>query len=454
MTLLRGVAMKRLLACALLIIAVAITGADPAPDEATKRLSTLRYGIESQVVELLSTLQTEKNTEYTQALLEVLDRSTSPKLRGSILEYFGSLKLNDAESRAAGFVSKRDDNADTLVASAFSYLIAIKSTAALNDAAEILKQNESRYLEAAIKLIGAVGSDDLVESLRTVYESDGISQSIKETVVLALGTMKAASSFEFLSTIATAEESAKTLRMYACTALGNLGDQRGVAILIKASVSNDPNVRGSALTALGTFNVPEARSAILEGLRDANVIPRLAACKAAGSTDNAAAIPYLEYKASYDPERAVREASLAALARIGGASVDTFLLDYLGDTKNDVQYRAAAFTGLISKGAAGARDKARTMLGTAQEDKDRSLFTALARATVAVDAPDAQRFVELLLTDKDFSVRLGAIAWAERNRATSMLGQIQSVADGDSNDAVKRRAALAVERLRAPVTIP
>jgi len=78
----------------------------------------------------------------------------------------------------------------------------------------------------------------------------------------------------------------------------------------------------------------------------------------------------------------------------------------------------------------------------------------LPRRLSAVDAPVAQHFVELLLTDKDFSVRLGAIAWAERNRATSMLGRVQSVADADSNDAVKRRAALAVERLRAPATTP
>jgi len=444
--------MHRFWACMLLIVATGIAGADAGQDEASKRLSTLRYGIESQVMELLSTLQTEKNTEYRQALVDILDGSTSPKLRAAILEYFGSLKLNDAESRAAEYILKRDENADSLVAAAFSYLIAIKSQASLKEAAEILKQDEKRYLEAAIKTIGAVGSDDLVQPLRTTYESDGASQSIKEAIVLALGTMKATSSFEFLSTIATAEDSAKTLRMYACTALGNLGDERGAAILIKASISNDPNVRASALTALGTFNVPEARSAILEGLRDANVIPRLEACKAAGIPDNTAAIPYLEYKASFDPERAVREASLAALAKIGGVGVDSFLLEYLGDAKNDMQYRAAAFSGLLAK--AGGGDKARALFAAAQEDKDRSLFTALARATVAVDAPGAQRFVELLLADKDFSVRLGAIAWAERNKATSMIGLIQTLADSDSNDAVKRRAALAVKRLRALVTTP
>lgn len=447
-----GVAMHRFWACMLLIVATGVAGADAAPDESSRRLSTLRYGIESQVMELLSTLQTEKNTEYRQQLVNILDASTSPKLRAAILEYFGSLALSDAESRAADFVMKRDEYADSLVAAAFSYLTAIKSPMALKDAAEILKQNETRYLEAAIKMIGAVGSDDLVESLRSTYESDGASQSIKEAVVLALGTMKAATSFEFLSTVATAEDSAKTLRMYACTALGNLGDRRGVAILVKASISNDPNVRASALTALGTFDVAEARSAILEGLRDANVIPRLAACKAAGIPGNAAAIPYLEYKASFDPERAVRAASLAALAKVGGGAVDSFLVDYLGDAKNDMQYRAAAFSGLIANDAGG--DKLRALFTAAQEDKDRSLFTALARATVAVDAPGARAFVLLLLADKDFSVRLGAIAWAERNKDASMLGPIQALADSDSNDAVKRRAALAVTRLRAPVTPP
>lgn len=446
--------MKRLFVCVLLVASLVSAEADPAPDEAGRRLNTLRYGIEPQVIELLATLQNEKNTDYTKELLTVLDRSTSPKLRGSILDYFSALSLPDAEARAADFIAHRDEQADSLVGSAFSYLIAIKSKAALADAAGILKQNETRHYAGAIKLIGAVGSDDLVETLRTLYESDGTNQATKETIVLALGTMKAASSFDFLSSIATAEESPKTLRMYACTALGNLGDQRGIAILVKASISNDPNVRASALSALGTFKTAEARSAILEGLRDANVIPRLAACKASGVVGNVDAIPYLEYKASYDPERSVREASLAALSHIGGDRVDAYLLGYIEDPKIDAGYRAAAFAGLLAEGASAPRDKARTLLVSAQEDKDRSLFAALARAIVAIDAPEAERFVEVLLADKDFSVRLGALAWAERNKARAMLPLVQSVADGDSNDAVKRRAALAVERLRAVGSTP
>ena len=446
--------MKRLFVCVLLAASLVGAGADAAPDEAGRRLNTLRYGIEPQVIELLSTLQNEKNVDYTKELLTVLDRSTSPKLRGAILDYFAALSLPDAESRAADYIAHRDEQADGLIGSAFSYLIAIKSKASLTDAAAILKQNETRYYAGAIKLIGAVGSDDLVAALRTLYESDGTNQSTKEMIVLALGSMKATSSFDFLGTIATAEESAKTLRMYACTALGNLGDERGIGILVKASISNDPNVRASALAALGTYGTAEARSAILEGLRDANVIPRLAACKASGVAGNTDAVPYLAYKASYDPERSVREASIAALSQIGGDHVDDFLLNYIEDTKNEAGYRAAALAGLIAKGASASRGKARTLLLSAQEDKDRSLFAALARAIVAIDAPEAERFVEVLLADKDFSVRLGALAWAERNKATAMLPLVQSVADSDSNDAVKRRAALVVERLRAAGSTP
>lgn len=446
--------MKRLLVCTLLAFSLVRAGADPASDEAGKRLNTLRYGIEPQVIELLSTLQAEKNSDYAKDLLVVLDRSTSPKLKGAILDYFSALSLPDAESRAADLVSHRDEQADSLVGSAFSYLVAIKSKSALPDAAAILKQNETRYFAGAIKLIGAVGSDELVEPLRTLYDADGTNQATKESIVLALGSMKASSSFDFLSTIATAEDSAKTLRMYACTALGNLGDRRGIGILVKASTSNDPNVRASALAALGTFDGAEARSAILEGLRDANVIPRLAACKASGVAGNVDAIPYLEYKASFDPERSVREASLAAISKIGGGSVDAFLVGYIEDSKMEAGYRAAAFAGLLAHGAPAALDKARTLLVSAQGDKDRGLFAALARAIVAVDAPEAERFVEVLLADKDFSVRLGALAWAERNKAKAMLPSIQSLAETDSNDAVKRRAAQAADRIRATTPTP
>jgi len=56
-----------LLACCLLSAAYA---EEPAVSESTKRADTIRYGIETQVIELLSTLKAEKDQAHKREILE------------------------------------------------------------------------------------------------------------------------------------------------------------------------------------------------------------------------------------------------------------------------------------------------------------------------------------------------------------------------------------------------
>lgn len=441
-------AIKTFLFVVLMCAAFTVVGAeDVAPVEDTKRLDTIRYGIETQVIELLAMLRTEKNDQYKAALIKAYDVSTSPKLKAAILDYFGAMEFSDAEERSAELIQKRDTQPDSLVASAFSYLIAIKSKAALSEAVTILAEDEKRYAQAAIKAIGAAGSDTEAEALRKAYEADGAEQAVKEAIVLALGAMKSGPSYEMLSSIASNEESGKTLRMYACAALGDLGDERAIPVLAGASVASDPNVRAYAIAALGNFSTKDARSAVREGLRDGHVLPRIAAAKAAGKARDADAVPFLEFKASYDPEQAVRIASITALSEIGGAGVDTFLVGFLFEVKNSTQYRSAALGAIIVKGNEESRTAALKSFALAQAEKDRAVFTAFARAATAVDDLNAIPFIEMMLGDKDFGMKLGAIAWAERNKAKRLEGIIKTLSESDSNDAVKKRAAQALGRL-------
>lgn len=424
-----------------------LSAEQPPSAETTRRLDTLRYGIEGQVIELLTTLATEKNDLYIEEIIAVFDRSTSPKLKTAILDFLGRMERRDAEKRCVEIIKKRDTLPDILVASAFQYLLALRSSAALLEAVEIIEADEKNYLEAAIKTVAVSGSEAEAEALHKAYEADGTEQRIKEQIVLALGAMKSAASFDLLASIVTSDEAGKVLRMYACGALGDLGDPRGIAMLVTASVSTDPNVRASAIAALGKFKTEEARAAVREGLRDGHVLARAAAAKAAGMSRDEEALPYLEYKVSYDPEKSVKEASVKALSEIGGERVEAFLLAYASEAKNNALYRSSALGALVSKGSASVRIKALELFTTVQNDKDRAVFTAFARAALAVDSETASPFALVLLGDRDFAMKLGALAWAERNKAGELLDTIRLLADSDPNEAVKKRAAQAIERL-------
>jgi HEAT repeat protein len=432
----------------LLIILVTPLCADDSVDAASsKRIDILRYGIESQVMELLTTLGEEKNDDYSEYILKVFDASASPKLKSAIFEYFGRLHLDSVGERAVEIIKNRSEIDDSLVGNAFSYLLQIKSKGALTHSIVIVKEDEKRYLKAAIKMIGSVGSDSEVSVLVSLFEAEGTDDAVKEIIVLALGEMKSKSSYELLATIASSNETSMMLRMYACSALGELGEIKAIPVLVTASVASIPNVRANAVEALGNFSNDQAKLAVREGLRDQHVLVRIAAAKACANNLDVEAIPYLEFKVLEDPEKAVREGSINALAVIGGRRAETFLADFAIDAKKPVLYRGFAFGALIKHGRKSEFTRLEAMFKTVQADKDRSTFNIMAKTLVTVDGADAEPFIAILLDDSDYQMRLGAIVWIDRNKNDGFKAKLLKISESDSIDSVKRRALQALERI-------
>lgn len=440
-------AMPRRGALALALALFLLVHAGAQASEPDRRVDTLKYGIESQVVELVAALKQEKNPDYDAILLELLSRSQSQKIREAALDFFGFMGDGAAVGPAAAIIKNRDFSPDSTVAAAFAYLIAVKSDAAAGEARRIVEDEEKKYFLAAVKMLGAAGGPEGAAVLAKAYERDS-SPSIRQEILLAFGRMKAADSYELLAKVAGNLDSGKVERMYACASLGELGDVRAIPVLVGAANSDDPNVRAYAIGALAKFRVAEAEEAVIQALRDSHVVPRLAAAKAAGEGRLAAALPFLEYKASYDPEKTVREAAIDALGAIGGDRAMAFLVALLEDPKGTAAYRAKAFGVLVS--ATGPyRDKAKAAFAAAQAEKDRAFFMTLARTAMAIDAPGASEYAGLLLADKDYAVRLGAILWAERNVAREHLPALERLSAEDPVESVKKRALLALERIKS-----
>ncbi len=436
------------LALVLALSSLAAPGIVADETESERRLATLRYGIEGQVVELIAALKAGKDTEFKAEILAILEATTSQKIREAALDYFGALLLSDAVDAAAALVRLRDSTPDATVAAAFSYLIALKSPAALPEAGKIVADGEKKYLVAAIKMMGAAGSAADASVLVSTYEGDS-TPSVRQEILLALGRMKAAGSWDLLAKVAADPESGKVERMYACASLGELADPRGIPVLVAASGTDDPNIRAYAISALRKFGEPEAAAAIIQGLRDPHVIPRTAATKAAGELRLAEAVPFLEYKVKYDPEKTVREAAMDALGEIGGEKALGPLIAFLEDGKNAAAYRAKAFVVLAAVAGGSILARAEAVFAAAQAEKDRAFFTAMARAVIALDRPGASRFVGFILADKDYAVRLGGIAWAERNGAREHLGAIEAMSLSDPVESVKKRALAALDRIKS-----
>jgi HEAT repeat protein len=427
----------------------AAPGTAPAPEatavpESEKRRDTIRYGIESEILDLVKKLGDEKDGAYNDDLAALLKSTRSTKLRVAIFDLFATLEWKGVEPQAIKNVDERDRNDSGVVVAALNYLAAIKSKDALQFSAAIIKEDDKKLLPSLMRLMGRSGAVPEEELLLGWFESDSATEPLRQEAIKALGEIGSTKAAERLAALAKDPEKNKVTRMFACEALGKIKDTSSIPALVEASNGEDPNVRASAVEALAAFGTEASDAAIVEALRDSFVKSRIAACKAIATRQIASAEPFLRYKASNDPEKTVRTEALRSLAALGGNSF-SFLRERMDDTKADVQTRALCFGLLARKDAAGSMATLAARLSAEAAEKERSLYTALVRELAnAQDAADAGPLARILLADKDPLIRIGAIEWARKNKAADFKAELERLAKEDPSEMIRKRASEAL----------
>lgn len=440
--------MKKMLLCfSLIFILSPETKAEPANEEHFKNLSIIHYGIESQIIELLGRLKNLQEKLYNDDLLELLDDSRSITLKTALLDFFRDSDVAEAIPYAVEYLEDRFELAKNLIDSSFTYLIKIKATEASSIAMEILENKETAWLSQTIRLIAAVGKLEAVPQLVDIYNDPASSSMLKEQILLALSELKADESFELYSNLLEQESSSRIEKMYSVTGLGKLGDPRAISILQNAAFSDIPEVRARAVSALAEFDNDEVRKVVLEAMKDSHIAPRLAAIQAADKLRLEEAVPYLNFKLQYDPERTAREAAIKALASIGTDECFELLIKFLRETGNTAVYRSQVF-GAIAANDDNFNEELETMLLGAMNDKDRAFFILLAQAIVLIDTPQAVPFLKVLLTDQDHTIRLGALVAIERHEFIELLETVRTISSNDSAETVSKKAEQVLERLQ------
>jgi HEAT repeat protein len=428
--------------------ATAPTQADGEKERDQKRLDTIRYGIESEITDLLKTLDSEKEGKFNDDILALFRSARNAKLRIAILDFFTGQEWKGAEQDAVDIVAARDRNDGALVTQALTYLAQIRSKAALGYAQAIIKEDNKKLLPGLIRLIGRAGSATEEDLLLAWMDSDSATDDLKQAAIRALGELGSSKAVERLRKIAEDELQGKATRMAACDALGKIADAGSIPSLVKAANGEDPNVRATAVSALASFKAAEATAAIMDALRDSAVMVRLAACKACARLALAQAVPAIVYKASNDPEKAVRTEAFRSLADIGGGEAFGFLKGFVGDKAGDQAMKALVFGLLLRKDPSSIPLLQARLLAEAKE-KDRALYTAFARElSNATDAPGGAPLARVLLADPDYLIRVAALEWARKNKAQDFRGDLEQLVVKDPSDYIRKRAADVLSSLK------
>jgi len=413
-----------------------------------KRKDIIRYGIESEIIELITKLQAEKEDGLNEDLLSVLTETHSPKLREALLKFFSAREWSGAKAVAIDIVDHRDQEITSSVLAALSYLAVVRATDGIPEAKEILMNQETKYMSAAVRLLGRAGGTAEAESLILLFKSDEATDALKQETILALGEIKAEAAVESLIQLVEDEASGKATRMYASDALGKIGDPRAIPALVKAANGDDPQVRIYAITALGSFPGNDAESAIVQGLRDSVPGVRLSAIKSSASLSIKAAAPYIRYRAQNDPDKKIRTESLKALGAYGGRVNINFLKDFLQNKKMDSGSRAAAFSVILEKDAEGSLDVLENAIANEIDLKDTTLLKAFLRELSLTNEKRAAPLIETyLLRSTDFTARIAGIDWVKKNKVSALKPIVAALAESDKVESVKKRATEALNDL-------
>jgi HEAT repeat protein len=437
-----------------------LTGAaDTASSAEERRLDVIRYGTENEIAALVKTLKNENADYLDEELCELAQNTHNKSILTEVFSFFGDRAREGLEGRAVEALDFWDDEAAETVLAAVDYLGRVKAATAIEPLRALLNTGEGRFLNPSFRALGRIGggnppdADTIAEYLMAYYRGRDPSDENRREIIAALGETASRQGLSFLSEIAENDDAGLMLRQTALEALSKIGDSQGLDAVLSATESTDPNVRSTAVAALGPFSGPAVDKAVIEAFRDSYYRTRAAAAKAAGDRKLETAVPYLSFRAERDEVLAVKEAAIRALGAIGSPSALSSLEALFGELKNADRVRLLAAEWLIQNAPSAYAERVITEMEDAKKKNQTALYNGLLRViggakTGAVEDLARRFFASGGVLEKSYALDMTAA-----NNFRTLIPQVQALTD-EKNGNLARKARSILEKMDRPGSSP
>jgi HEAT repeat protein len=307
-------------------------------------------------------------------------------------------------------------------------------------------------MNAAFRSLGRVSegstdlSDDTAEYLVDFYENREPGDENRRDMIVAMGATGSAKAVEFLAGIAANGDERAVLRMAALESISKIGDTAGLDAVLLCVSAKDPNIRSTAVGALGPFSGKAVDDAILDAFRDSFYKTRSAAAQASRQRKLAAAVPYLKFRAERDEVPAVKEDAIRALGAIADAEATKTLEELFTERKNSDRVRITAGEMLMQNGPAQFLDSFVKELDEAKQKNQTALYNGLLKIIGGTKCAGMENITMRLMKQSGVVERSYALDMAANNNLTSLANEIKIVA-ADRNEGLARKASRTLEKL-------
>jgi HEAT repeat protein len=313
---------------------------------------------------------------------------------------------------------------------------------------------KGEYQHVRITILGQIGDERAVEPLRRFLH--GTDRPWLMSAVEALGNIGHRSAADDLLAIAEYALDAERprLRSVYFKALGQVGDQRAIPILLNALPTADAQVEATIAVSLGRIGGEEALDALRTGLARADEDLREAYVEALSVIEDSRAAELLT-GAMADQNDRVRLFAAEGLGKLRDAAY----LDVLGDALHDSSWRVRV-AAAEAIGGLGDRTATAPLLSALRDALTKWDGRAAADALIDLWGPDGQPILDAICSEDDTSQLIWALcsvnaleplhtALAEGADPTTAAEALKKLGDPRSVDPLLRALADEDADLRA-----
>ena len=403
--------------------------------------NTIKYGIPSEISELVENLIKNEDPRFSEELYDVFQLSKNNTIKVKILNYFTKQEDPCLEDFAVNLLNDPYDETNELVKACFQYISAVKTKAAIPAVISLIEGENENYFNDAISTLGEIGGPGEAVFLMEYLDRDDLSDAQRQILMRTSGKMHAVETYDYLVDVLEDEDENTFVRMYAAESLGLMGKKEAVPVLIQAFNATDPNLRQYVIKGLMNFtDVVEAKETVVQGIRDEHWRVRQEAIKAVKEMKLTDAIPYLIYRAKNDSEKVIKEESIKSIGALDTKEGNEFLVSQVTEKKVGDSTKKKVIEVLLLEGKVGEKEILELANTCLDDDRRKDLRHAIGKELAKYKRPQYEEVCLKYLSSKDATTIGLGLDMYKTNKFSSAESKMRELyADKKTNSGIRTR---------------
>ncbi len=419
-----------------------------------ERRDILKYGIDSEVLDVIKAIRSEKDYSCNEDLKILLDTNKNPAIDRALLDFMAEQNSELGKEKALEILSTYLDDYDqntNLMLSAISYLgrLDIKEAGPLFY--DLLRDNNPVLAGSALRGIGKLKDLSRVDEIMTLVDEHQGDESYEDFIanaILVMGDLSYKEAEPWLMELLEDVDSPASHRQYAAISLGHLGSPEGFNLLKQVySSSENSQLRSYALKGISFQDSEEVSPILLAALRDSFWKIRVAAAEGLSERQYKQAIDILEYKVRKDPVKQVRQEALKALAKMEDQKANLFIVEQFSREGIPFGTRLQALSIMMDGQLPGSIEALKKILDPKWEKKQDKEVGPICQILSTSEWPALKPFYAQMLKNQDFIIRIYGIRGIKLNGLKDLKDAVQSLDNKKEAVNVRREVKAALESL-------